>query len=398
MNYIQILYLCILKQHIRYITFSGKRCELHSNLVSLHSETTNSLPSTLIVGCELHSNLVSLHSETTNSLPSTLIVGCELHSNLVSLHSETTFQREITGSYGCELHSNLVSLHSETTSSLWDIRSKRLWITFKSCIFAFWNNGKYMFTYCLLVVNYIQILYLCILKQPRSGGLLTEPVVNYIQILYLCILKQLALSITRTSGSCELHSNLVSLHSETTRSCNEAKLAVLWITFKSCIFAFWNNVFLVCPRSPGVVNYIQILYLCILKQLVLFSSLIVWSCELHSNLVSLHSETTYCLSGLLPIMLWITFKSCIFAFWNNYLPLDMLHSSVVNYIQILYLCILKQQLSIYYYPILCCELHSNLVSLHSETTGITKDKGRGVLWITFKSCIFAFWNNFWEFL
>ena len=41
------------------------------------------------------------------------------------------------------------------------------------------------------VVNYIQILYLCILKQPLTPAPSMTLVVNYIQILYLCILKQL---------------------------------------------------------------------------------------------------------------------------------------------------------------------------------------------------------------
>ncbi len=39
-NYIQILYLCILKQPVRFFRNSDESCELHSNLVSLHSETT----------------------------------------------------------------------------------------------------------------------------------------------------------------------------------------------------------------------------------------------------------------------------------------------------------------------------------------------------------------------
>ena len=43
-----------------------------------------------MIGCELHSNLVSLHSETTEINMEKTLGGCELHSNLVSLHSETT--------------------------------------------------------------------------------------------------------------------------------------------------------------------------------------------------------------------------------------------------------------------------------------------------------------------
>ena len=192
-----------------------------------------------------------------------------------------------------------------------------LWITFKSCIFAFWNN--YGWQRCLASV-----------------------VVNYIQILYLCILKQLFRRALRHLRSCELHSNLVSLHSETTFKWSPCNVRGLWITFKSCIFAFWNNRNDWVPYLHLVVNYIQILYLCILKQPDNAEVEEVKSCELHSNLVSLHSETTRTIPTIAPLLLWITFKSCIFAFWNNI----------------------------------------NAVSPIDNK-----------LWITFKSCIFAFWNN-----
>ena len=192
-----------------------------------------------------------------------------------------------------------------------------LWITFKSCIFAFWNN----------------------LDRQIAN---TIVVVNYIQILYLCILKQLVTSENHLALRCELHSNLVSLHSETTREVRRPSKAELWITFKSCIFAFWNNKAIIKSSEFIVVNYIQILYLCILKQQPFRNIDYEISCELHSNLVSLHSETTSS-----------TLKSAV----NS------------------------------------CELHSNLVSLHSETTDDPKFSLRRWLWITFKSCIFAFWNN-----
>ena len=142
---------------------------------------------------------------------------------------------------------------------------------------------------------------------------------NYIQILYLCILKQQGLSLAILSDGCELHSNLVSLHSETTLSAS-------------------------MPSKSRVVNYIQILYLCILKQQEGGKTWIFFRCELHSNLVSLHSETTFSLTITSERSLWITFKSCIFAFWNNRSKKIRNNRGVVNYIQILYLCILKQRI------------------------------------------------------
>ena len=143
-------------------------------------------------------------------------------------------------------------------------------------------------------------------------------------------------------SGCELHSNLVSLHSETTYQDGCLRWLRLWITFKSCIFAFWNNRHRRHRIKTPVVNYIQILYLCILKQLVPLVVSLHACCELHSNLVSLHSETTYFWYGIVRQWLWITFKSCIFAFWNNRNIIQDILGVVVNYIQILYLCILKQ--------------------------------------------------------
>ena len=335
----------------------------------MHSETTGNKIYSRDKSCELHSNLVSLHSETTRRklIPFHCLLWITFKScifafwnnRILPLSSLMTVVNYIQilylcilkqlGGWGfryrpcCELHSNLVSLHSETTHNSPFVSCWVLWITFKSCIFAFWNNFRCFLLKLVKVVNYIQILYLCILKQHRVKR-------------WLC------------SDSCELHSNLVSLHSETTGNHYEGSHHGLWITFKSCIFAFWNNPLWLHPLIVLVVNYIQILYLCILKQHFIFSSTKVVCCELHSNLVSLHSETTKTINTKYVYKLWITFKSCIFAFWNNGHLRQILFPYVVNYIQILYLCILKQLLFAVIRSYGGCELHSNLVSLHSETT------------------------------
>ena len=192
-----------------------------------------------------------------------------------------------------------------------------MWITFKSCIFAFWNNSNYWITQPAQVVNYIQILYLCILKQPNIAPF-------------------------PTLEGCELHSNLVSLHSETTISGSIKRADKLWITFKSCIFAFWNNGISILRLSIDVVNYIQILYLCILKQL-----LDLW--------FQVKQVVNYIQILYLCILKQLALR------WEIY-------TRVVNYIQILYLCILKQLGHTSEKRRTSCELHSILVSLHSETT------------------------------
>ena len=190
---------------------------------------------------------------------------------------------------------------------------------------------------------------------------------NYIQILYLCILKQPEPIDFDLEISCELHSNLVSLHSETTSRPFSICRGRLWITFKSCIFAFWNNM-------SAALLFHWLLWITFKSCIFAF-----WNNALH-KLMLCH-------------WLWITFKSCIFAFWNNNVKINLNKGAVVNYIQILYLCILKQLAIGRTSNQRSCELHSNLVSLHSETTPQPEPEPQPELWITFKSCIFAFWNN-----
>ena len=167
-----------------------------------------------------------------------------------------------------------------------------MWITFKSCIFAFWNNFLCKASRLSWVVNYIQILYLCILKQPVSLCVIPSTCCELHSNLVSLHSETTQKKCVRIADSCELHSNLVSLHSETTELINLFTLIWLWITFKSCIFAFWNNTMMYGWHTLKVVNYIQILYLCILKQHCIVIGIITICCELHSNLVSLHSETT----------------------------------------------------------------------------------------------------------
>ena len=369
-------------------------CELHSNLVSLHSETTNcqSRRTDIQLWITFKSCIFAFWNNVDLMRETPYLVVNYIQILYLCILKQLSFRTAFCVA-SCELHSNLVSLHSETTPHRLNLRNNRLWITFKSCIFAFWNNSSTAFRTVATVVNYIQILYLCILKQrtkkPAMHGGSCELHSNLVSLHS----ETTPIAECLDFVGCELHSNLVSLHSETTCLEDISAIVKLWITFKSCIFAFWNNFSTNSSKQCGVVNYIQILYLCILKQRLKPSPSIEPSCELHSNLVSLHSETTTKKSIWYYDRLWITFKSCIFAFWNNSLCELTTSGRVVNYIKILYLCILKQLTLADVVLAKSCELHSNLVSLHSETTCGTLPLIVPRLWITFKSCIFAFWNN-----
>ena len=169
--------------------------------------------------------------------------------------------------------------------------TKKLWITFKICIFVTPNNR---------------------IQSP----IMTWRVVNYFQF--------------------------VSLWFETTSSLKGKPMPTLWITFKICIFVIWNN--LGTDRDPRiiVVNYFQNLYLCDFKQRILSEPNRIFCCELLSKFVSLWLQTTSLHTEKILLVLWITFKICIFVTSNNVNACIALRPRVVNYFQNLYLCDFKQ--------------------------------------------------------
>ena len=242
----------------------------------------------------------------------------------------------------CELLSKFVSLWFPITLAGEALSITKLWITFKIYIFVISNNPGLYRAYLWGVVNYFQNLYLCDFQQ--------------------CALLR-ALSLL----SCELLSKFVSLWLPTTERAEQLLEDMLWITFKICIFATPNNNWCSSLRVCAVVNYFQNLYLCDLQQrnqfypqyvrvvnyfqnLYLFCTFVTsnnkeenilvteevvnyfqnlylcdfqqqrlqeWvlanSCELLSKFVSLWSPTTFGFGLLFFILLWITFKICIFV-------------------------------------------------------------------------------------
>ena len=168
----------------------------------------------------------------------------------------------------------------------------QLWITFKICIFVISNNSVGAPHWCTSVVNYFQNLYLCDLKQLTSKGL---PV---------CI-------------RCELLSKFVSLWLPTAGGKFLTQEVGLWITFKICIFVISNNNINKLLRRLSVVNYFQNLYLFDFQQQRDNKSLVSRRCELLSKFVSLWFPTTNAGADFWAILLWITFKICIFVTPNN---------------------------------------------------------------------------------
>ena len=167
----------------------------------------------------------------------------------------------------CELLSKFVSLWLPTTIERREKVAERLWITFKICIFVISNNSSVMLRALASVVNYFQNLYLCDFQQWAA-------------VEWMCQFR------------CELLSKFVSLWFETTERTLHIPFFVLWITFKICIFVTSNNYYAIYKEFYEVVNYF-------------------------SKFVSLWLPTTIYLETIFFVMLWITFKICIFVTPNN---------------------------------------------------------------------------------
>ena len=154
-----------------------------------------------------------------------------------------------------------------------------------------------------------------------------------------------------------------------------------------------NNALIGIINDETVVNYFQNLYLCDFQQQKLEKEVQDGSCELLSKFVPLWFPTTINCRVSIMLMLWITFKICIFVTPNNYLVRWMSNWAVVNYFQNLYLCD-SQQLGV---PPTTecdrCELLSKFVSLWLPTTLDWLKYNYAKLWITFKICIFVTSNS-----
>ena len=140
---------------------------------------------------------------------------------------------------------------------------------------------------------------------------------NWFQIMFLFLVRQLLRVFSCCWSSCELISNYVLIFGSTTswryysmENCCElisnyvlifgsttdrkvkAAANVLWIDFKLCSY-FWfdNNPFLI-HRLVIVVNWFQIMFLFLVRQLLGFYKQVIDSCELISNYVLIFGSTT----------------------------------------------------------------------------------------------------------
>ena len=142
-----------------------------------------------------------------------------------------------------------------------------LWIDFKLCSYFWFDN-------------------------PKVGEFLNIEVVNWFQIMFLFLVRQPNRWRVRKALSCELISNYVLIFGSTTRPASMNIPAMLWIDFKLCSYFWFDNQAVKMGRKGLVVNWFQIMFLFLVRQLLLKVSIMFNCCELISNYVLIFGSTT----------------------------------------------------------------------------------------------------------
>ncbi len=167
-----------------------------------------------------------------------------------------------------------------------------MWIDFKLCSY-FWFDNQ-------------------VVRPQRK-----KPVVNWFQIMFLFLVRQLDWIVFCIVLSCELISNYVLIFGSTTQR------------HRNCI-------------RVSVVNWFQIMFLFLVRQLLWYGNKRYNSCELISNYVLIFGSTTKTLGITVKTELWIDFKLCSYFWFDNAFIYSCKVCCVVNWFQIMFLFLVRQ--------------------------------------------------------
>ena len=118
-------------------------------------------------------------------------------------------------------------------------------------------------------------------------------VVNWFQIMFLFLVRQLVMLCSLDSHSCELISNYVLIFGSTTWVFMEPLERALWIDFKLCSYFWFDNFIYLYYELFAVVNWFQIMFLFLVRQLIFQQEPQGFRCELISNYVLIFGSTTF---------------------------------------------------------------------------------------------------------
>ena len=243
----------------------------------------------------------------------------------------------------CELISNYVLIFGSTTFSTKRDTKDKLWIDFKLCSYFWFDNLYHWNRDAVSVVNWFQIMFLFLVRQQ---GLLP--------LVLFC--------------SCELISNYVLIFGSTTLILCNTLVLLLWIDFKLCSYFWFDNEDVLLTMVKGVVNWFQIMFLFLVRQLNHRAYKRTFSCELISNYVLIFGSTTNSIVDENPFLLWIDFKLCSYFWFDNRLVNYLNPLTVVNWFQIMFLFLVRQLRRFMRAMFASCELISNYVLIFGSTT------------------------------
>ena len=192
----------------------------------------------------------------------------------------------------CELISNYVLIFGSTTLLLWNPSITSLWIDFKLCSYFWFDNFR------------------CWRWKGRW-------VVNWFQIMFLFLVRQHLCRCFYHLYSCELISNYVLIFGSTTTVYLFDANGLLWIDFKLCSYFWFDNDFDERVQGIKVVNWFQIMFLFLVRQLLPPTQPAFTGCELISNYVLIFGSTTETICNWLRLLLWIDFKLCSYFWFDN---------------------------------------------------------------------------------
>ena len=167
-------------------------------------------------------------------------------------------------------------------------------------------------------------------------------VVNWFQIMFLFLVRQPKRLVNNDFDGCELISNYVLIFGSTTILMNGCKVLKLWIDFKLCSYFWFDNFYLLRNLHSRVVNWFQIMFLFLVRQLKQYVIDYACCCELISNYVLIFGSTTKSLYLRLHLQLWIDFKLCSYFWFDNLVATLKAASCVVNWFQIMFLFLVRQ--------------------------------------------------------
>ena len=239
--------------------------------------------------------------------------------------------------------SNYVLIFGSTTADIPCVIFPPLWIDFKLCSY-FWFDNTLLCACCRFCV------------------------VNWFQIMFLFLVRQRHINECTIQAGCELISNYVLIFGSTTVILLIHLTLLLWIDFKLCSYFWFDNMVKATLWTLIVVNWFQIMFLFLVRQLCELPLQCCYRCELISNYVLIFGSTTHHNYIQHHLELWIDFKLCSYFWFDNSLQKQSAQAAVVNWFQIMFLFLVRQLFLTVYKPLQRCELISNYVLIFGSTT------------------------------